>query len=82
MAEVRRDIETVELEEFARDVTIIEAPPLSVQVMQWCDRHLEQTPELPCRIDEMTPGEYALFEMLARSHGFILFLKQHLARQS
>lgn len=36
---------------------------------------LDQLPELPCRVDEMTVRERKIFEQLADCVGFLQFLK-------
>jgi len=73
--------DVVVVEPFILDIHVEELPPLEAQIKTWCDRHLEQTPELPCSIGEMTAREHALFDLLMRSQGFIGFLSRHLDRE-
>lgn len=50
------------------------ATPVTVQEM--ITRKLAEQPELPCRVDEMTAREHALFEQLAALTGFLDYLSR------
>jgi hypothetical protein len=45
---------------------------------QWVAAHRAKISKLPCRVDEMTPRENELFNMLAAERGFIVFLQEKL----
>jgi hypothetical protein len=55
-----------------------QAPSLET-ILAWCEKHIADGGKLPCRVDEMTPREYAIFnDHAARSLGFVVFLRDHL----
>lgn len=48
------------------------------QVKNICARHLDRVQTLPCRVDEMTPREFQIFEIVAYHNGFLQFLRDAL----
>jgi hypothetical protein len=48
------------------------------EIAGWIDHHLAKTPLLPCRVDEMTEREAAIFKILSSHHGFLTFLRSTL----
>jgi len=51
----------------------------SLDILGWVDRHLNKTPMLPIRVDEMNETEAKIFEVVAYHNGFLQFLRSSLA---
>ncbi len=42
-------------------------------------RHLDRSNRLPCRVDEMTPREFEIFNLLAGDRGLLIYLQSELS---